>query len=627
MADKLSESTWSGFTKKHKLELDDKALLKALAKFDKSDAAKPEPRLDALKELVEQLKKQIVALAKLKKALGDKPFALAKDQLNELLDLAEDEQKKAQAAAADDDDEEPDTPVLLTTKMVPLLRELRKGKVQMHALICTAGKNMAVLIMRRRIAPTRRKLLAQAVDATGGMKYYPADCLFEDKMLTFVVKTQVARMAKRLRQALLDQTELRFKVRVRGEDGAEETDGEDEDDAVDAEVQGAPITPASTAASAATKGAPPPGGPASAEQTAFVQRLRPLRERYEQALRDQHPEATKLRALMGFASEKAAAKDFAAAMQALKTLEKVLAAPDPRDGAQAPPHDAEAAADLRAFEQRLKRVLTRAKTKAAELGAAAVKQLAQQAAAAQAAAKAGDSGRADEGLAAIEAALDAAAAPDGESAASTPGEQATEQAAEQVHRIRQRLAAVQSQVDAVQNAGGRSGTELRALRRMLERQLDAGGVERAALLLERIERLLAEAEQEDQQLRGRLKALADDLAHAEQAVAQQVAALEKALKASQDEELSLIGAAGLGWMLGEHGARLKTLLAQLLKAEAAARSKAADRALQGVGAYLDHLESSPEIAACDGNDLGVAVSIRASLSFALEPMGAALAAL
>jgi hypothetical protein len=37
MAEKLAESTWTGFTRKHKLELDDKALVKALAGCDKSE--------------------------------------------------------------------------------------------------------------------------------------------------------------------------------------------------------------------------------------------------------------------------------------------------------------------------------------------------------------------------------------------------------------------------------------------------------------------------------------------------------------------------------------------------------------------------------------------------------------
>ena len=133
------------------------------------------------------------------------------------------------AAQGDDGDEEADTPALLTTKMVPLLRELRKGEAQMHALICTAGKNTALLIMRRAISPSRRKLLADAVDAKGGAKYIAGECVFENKALTFVVASPAAQLAKRLRQALLDQTDMRMKVRVRGEDGVDE-DGEDEGD-------------------------------------------------------------------------------------------------------------------------------------------------------------------------------------------------------------------------------------------------------------------------------------------------------------------------------------------------------------------------------------------------------------
>jgi len=58
-----------------------------------------------------------------------------------------------------------------------------------------------------------------------------------------------------------------------------------------------------------------------------VQRLRKVRERYEQALKEQHPEATKLRAVMGYASEKAdGQKDYAAASKALEQLEKLLGA-------------------------------------------------------------------------------------------------------------------------------------------------------------------------------------------------------------------------------------------------------------------------------------------------------------
>ena len=291
-------------------------MVKALAAYDKTGESRAEPRLKALEEVIRQIPEQVKALVKRKKELGDKPFGEAKDKLYALLEEAEVLQKTTRAAAAaaaaeKDDDEEPDTPVLLTTKMVPLLRELRKGEAQMHALICTAGKNTAVLIMRRAISPSRRKLLAEAVDVKGGMKYIVGECLFENKALTFVVKSPGGQLAKWLRQALLDQTEMRFKVKVRGEDGVEEEDGADEGkDQPGAQPQGTPA---------------PPGGPASAEQIAYVQRLKKVRERYEQALKEQHPESTKLRAVMGFASEKAdGQKDYAAAGLMLDQVDKWL---------------------------------------------------------------------------------------------------------------------------------------------------------------------------------------------------------------------------------------------------------------------------------------------------------------
>jgi len=233
MASELSVNAWTSFLAKQKVALDDKALVKALAAFDKTDEARPEARSKALEELIKQIPEQVKVLTKARKELGDKPFRAVKDQLYALLDEAEALLKKTQAAmAAGDDDEEADTPVLLTTKMVPLLRELRKGEVRMHALICTAGKNTAVLIMRRAISPSRRKVLAEAVDAKGGAKYIAGECVFENKALTFIVKSPAAQLAKRVRQALLDQTEMRLKVKVRGEDGDDEDgeDGEDESD-------------------------------------------------------------------------------------------------------------------------------------------------------------------------------------------------------------------------------------------------------------------------------------------------------------------------------------------------------------------------------------------------------------
>src|SRR5512139_1953522 len=137
MADKLSESSWTSFTKgalkKHpKLKLEDAALVKALGALDRSDDSKPEEKLKALEAVIEQIKKQVVANARRKKEFGDELFDDAKDKLYELLEAAEAQQKATQKAAVKvqpAEDEEEESPALLTTKMIPLLREVRKGEL------------------------------------------------------------------------------------------------------------------------------------------------------------------------------------------------------------------------------------------------------------------------------------------------------------------------------------------------------------------------------------------------------------------------------------------------------------------------------------------------------------------
>ena len=79
MAVVISESGWKAFTKKQKLtvELDDKELLKAQTRFDKTDESETEPRLEGLKDLIKEFSKQVTALVEVKKQFGDKPFGLS----------------------------------------------------------------------------------------------------------------------------------------------------------------------------------------------------------------------------------------------------------------------------------------------------------------------------------------------------------------------------------------------------------------------------------------------------------------------------------------------------------------------------------------------------------------------
>ncbi len=336
MADKLDKDDWTGFVKKHKLELDDKALVKALGALDKAGPDKPDVFAAALSDVADEIKKQVASLVKRKKELGDKPFGLAKDKLYALLDLAEighkqaledaaDAKRKVAKAKGDDSDEDDDdSPAALTTKMVPLIRQLKKGELRLPAMIGSISKTAAVLISKRSISNAKRKLLNEALDAAGGVKYAKGECYYETGTLHFVMSEgKVGGLAKRVRAALLNQTGLRLKVKLRGEDG-EDNDGEEEaEDA--ATASGMPAAPGAQAADTTARPAPP-GGPASAAQTAYAQRLRQIKDPLAQALKAQHPESTKLRALMGFASEKAdEKKDYAGATKALELIQQLLA--------------------------------------------------------------------------------------------------------------------------------------------------------------------------------------------------------------------------------------------------------------------------------------------------------------
>ena len=210
MSDKnLTEPEWKKFSKGK--DFKDAAFVKALAALGKATA--PALQLDALADI----EKQAEGLRKAYKA--DKDLSAYLDGLDKALDkqrkLSEAEARKSSKADDSGSDEE-DTPALLTTKMVPLLRQVRKGE-EMQVLLASVGKEVAVLIARRGISPTRRKLLTEYLD-NGTPKFFSGHCIFEEAAYTFVMKTQAAGMAKKVKAALLRQVELRLKVRVRGED-------------------------------------------------------------------------------------------------------------------------------------------------------------------------------------------------------------------------------------------------------------------------------------------------------------------------------------------------------------------------------------------------------------------------
>ena len=327
MSDKnLTELEWKKFSKGKGFK--DAALVKALAALEKAKA--PDVQLEALAEI----EKQADALRKGNKA--DKELGAYLDGLDKALDkdrkLADFEARKAAKAAESGGDEEEETPALLTTKMVPLLRQVRKGE-SMHVMLGVVGKEVGVLISRRPIAPTRRKLISDYVDA-GTLKFFPGTCVFEENAYTFVMKTQAAGLAKKVKAALLKQVELRLKVRVRGEDPSDiDDDGDPAEEEEGTQLADAPragvIPPAPglapTPAAARERETPAAETPvADPLKTTFESRMAAIEPRVMAALRDQSGDVSKIRAVAAFVREKGDTGQYKAALAGMDSLAKLL---------------------------------------------------------------------------------------------------------------------------------------------------------------------------------------------------------------------------------------------------------------------------------------------------------------
>ncbi|MDE3010751.1 MAG: hypothetical protein KGI67_07680 [Pseudomonadota bacterium] len=316
MAIKLSQATWSVFAKKRGLE--DAALTKALAAFDRSDSTRPEAYGAALAAVSEQLQKMQAAVVKRKAEMDGKAFQEVRSQLLALLDEAERLSKAAQPAASPEADD-----TLLTARMIPLVREVRQGATTLHALIALAGRESAVLLMRHEIAVSRRKVLAAYLGDAGTPRFLAGTCLLEDGVVTFVVANEVSGLAKRLRAAFLKQTQLRFPVRVRAANGELDLDG-----------------------AAAGRDALDESGGDGDEAWRARARLAAMATAVQSAAGDQPNLAGKLRALMQFAEGKVAAGEYRAAEQTLGVLAGLLKAPPPKPPLDSAPNESPASGSV-----------------------------------------------------------------------------------------------------------------------------------------------------------------------------------------------------------------------------------------------------------------------------------------
>lgn len=305
MTDKhLTESAWKSFAKGG--DYKDSALLKALAALSKAERDGPQAVLDALDEIEKQLK----TLRSAHK--GDKELTGYLDKVEKAADAQRKASEKDLKEAEASEDEEEDSPVLLTSKLVPLIKLVRKGDVVMKAMIVTTGKETAVMLSKRAIAPTRSKLLKEYLGASGGAKTILGDCLLEENAITFVVQSQAAGLAKKLKLALHKQTELRLKIRVRGEDPDDLDEEGEEGEGGDADQPQA----------GSGTDAPQP----DELQARFDARLAKLEPLIAATLRAQRGDVARIRAVADFAREKGGGGNPAAGLKALDAVEQLLRA-------------------------------------------------------------------------------------------------------------------------------------------------------------------------------------------------------------------------------------------------------------------------------------------------------------
>ena len=262
----LSDSGWKDVSSKNKIK--DNGLLKLLADHKRIDEARHDEAIASLDQIVKlatQLKKtkEVVAASAAAKYVNELAQAAESDR-SAIVKAKTEAEKKAKVEAEakkqdakktsqdEDGDDDDESSALLTTKMLPLLRQVNKGET-MHVLVARAGKQVKVMMSRKPIAPARRKILADELGVSGGVKYFGGHCVNEDGATTFVLKSEVTGLAKLLKLALLDQTGMRVKkLSCRGEDGEDADHDEDEGQVPGGERVGGDTTEPSRPADAAT---------------------------------------------------------------------------------------------------------------------------------------------------------------------------------------------------------------------------------------------------------------------------------------------------------------------------------------------------------------------------------------
>ncbi len=96
----------------------------------------------------------------------------------------------------------------------------------------------------------------------------------------------------------------------------------------------------------------------------------------------------------------------------------------------------------------------------------------------------------------------------------------------------------------------------------------------------------------------------------------QIEALQAVLRSSPDSELRDIAEFGLNAMTGDHKVKIETALIAMRSGTITPR--AAGAAVSLIGSFQAHLAGDERIAACDANPFGIKLSLRETLTPALQ---------
>jgi len=105
----------------------------------------------------------------------------------------------------------------------------------------------------------------------------------------------------------------------------------------------------------------------------------------------------------------------------------------------------------------------------------------------------------------------------------------------------------------------------------------------------------------------------------------QIEKLQKVLRESGDEDLAEIAEFGLNGVTGNFKVRLMAAIVAMDSANAETRAGIAKRAASIVSGFRSHIDTHPQVKACDENPLGVPVNIRSSIGGALTELSKVLA--